>query len=712
MKKQPSPIFITLPSLYVLLTLILTYPLIRNLNTAVPSDIGDPLLNTWIMAWNAHALLTDPLNLFDANIFHPLPNTLAYSEHLISTAIFMLPFQMAFAEPVLTYNVALLLTFPLSAFGMYLLTLRWVGRRDAAFLAGLIFAFAPYRFAAIAHLQLLTFHWLPFALLYLDKILVPYPSPLPAGEELRVRGHFHRKPIHLFGFTTFLLLQILSSWYLAVYTLLIVALYCLTHLLFRNLSLKQIYPLTLPFLLTLLVSLPFAWPYLSLLAELRAARPLSLALSLAATPLDYVAAAPFNTIFGPLTSSLRDRPNFTEENSLFIGFISPLLLLVAFINLKKLRNTQYAIAISLFITLLLSLTLTFPIPYQTLATLFPQSTIIRVPPRWMIPALFALAILAAFGYKHLQKRLYSQLTILLFTILLLLESLSLPLPLAPVENRATLNPAYAWLAQQPGQIALLELPLHSAPAPEFPEVKRLYASTSGWWRLLNGYSGYTPPRQPELAQTMAAFPDEPTVTALAELAATVPEPLYLLIHPGEAPFDRSRWETNGRWQAERNPTLQPLGEFAGDYLYQITGPAIQPITPLALFGVDQSIQLLQANLDLNPSPPMPPRLILTWQTLRPQPQEATVFIHLRAADGFVRSQADGPPVSNHYPISQWQPDELIQDIHLLPLDDYGQIDHIAIGLYHSATGERVPAFNPAGEELPDKSFMFQFGRRK
>ena len=156
---------------YSLLTLILTHPLLFNLSTTVPNDIGDPLLNTWILAWDTHALLTDPLNLFQANIFYPLPNTLAYSEHLLSSALLATPFQLISSEPIVAYNLSLLLTFPLAAFGMYLLALHWTHHRGAAFAAGFIFAFAPYRFAAIAHLQLLTFQWLPYALLFLDKII-------------------------------------------------------------------------------------------------------------------------------------------------------------------------------------------------------------------------------------------------------------------------------------------------------------------------------------------------------------------------------------------------------------------------------------------------------------------------------------------------------------------------------------------------------------
>jgi hypothetical protein len=722
---------------YLLFTLLLTYPLIFNLSTTVPNDIGDPLLNTWILAWDSHALLTDPLNLFNANIFHPLPNTLAYSEHLISTALLVLPLQLFFGEPIVAYNLSLLLTFPLAAWGMYLLTLRWTGRRDAAFIAGLIFAFNPYRFAAIAHLQLLTFHWLPFALLYLDKILTPfYPK--------------HPSRSHYLAFTLFLTLQLLASWYLAIYTLLIVGIYLLIHLP-RTASTHSVhaphlssilYPLSTSFLLSLLCTLPFALPYLPLLTDLRAARPLSLALSLTATLSDFLAAAPANFIFGPLTAPLRTRPAFTEENTLFLGLIAPLLVLITLLNFKTLRPTPYALRITLLSILLLSLLLTFPLPYRLLATLLPPSTIIRVPPRWIIPALFALASLAALGYTRLvpkpprsmrhahtlphamspAKRPISQSLIsnlqslftnyqLPITLLLLLETVSLPLPLAPGENRYSLNPAYQWLAAQPGPIALLELPLHSAPAPEFPEVKRLYASTTGWWRLVNGYSGYTPPHQTKLAQVLADFPAESALTALQNLAATSPQPLFLLIHPGEAPLDRTRWETETRWQTERNPTLRPIADFVGDYLYQIVPALDSTVPPLATFGPDQTLQLLHFDLDLTPLPPPPPRIILYWRSQTPQPTAATVFIHLRAADGFAHAQADGPPVNNHYPLTAWPSGQIIQDIHPLPLIDDSQVDHVAIGWYDPNTGQRFPAFGPTGDALVDGALLVPFSKQ-
>src|SRR3990172_126262 len=64
---------------YLLLTAVATYPLILKLGSGV-IDFGDPLLNSWILAWNTRALTHDPLHLFHTNIFYPHRWTLAYSE--------------------------------------------------------------------------------------------------------------------------------------------------------------------------------------------------------------------------------------------------------------------------------------------------------------------------------------------------------------------------------------------------------------------------------------------------------------------------------------------------------------------------------------------------------------------------------------------------------------------------------------------------------
>lgn len=119
--------------LYAAITLIITYPLILNIETNLIS--GDPSLNTWILAWDVHSILTDPMHLFDANAFYPfVDNSLAFSEHLLANIFIALPIIVATDNPVLSYNVIFILSFILSGFGMFLLTDHYLNDKYSAFL--------------------------------------------------------------------------------------------------------------------------------------------------------------------------------------------------------------------------------------------------------------------------------------------------------------------------------------------------------------------------------------------------------------------------------------------------------------------------------------------------------------------------------------------------------------------------------------------------
>ena len=79
---------------YLALAIVTTWPLIRGLGRDVPADLGDPVFVMWALAWDCQQLLAilrgDVARLatfFDANIFHPVPLTLAYSEHFIAQAV-------------------------------------------------------------------------------------------------------------------------------------------------------------------------------------------------------------------------------------------------------------------------------------------------------------------------------------------------------------------------------------------------------------------------------------------------------------------------------------------------------------------------------------------------------------------------------------------------------------------------------------------------
>ena len=146
---------------YLALTIALAWPLPLGLARDIPGDFGDPLFSAWAMAWDATHL---GRGWWSANIFAPQPLALAYSEHFLPQGLQALPIYWATRNPILGYNLVFLSTFVLSGLGMFLLARELTGSRAAGFVAGLAYAFSPFRVASIPHLQVLSAAWMPFVL--------------------------------------------------------------------------------------------------------------------------------------------------------------------------------------------------------------------------------------------------------------------------------------------------------------------------------------------------------------------------------------------------------------------------------------------------------------------------------------------------------------------------------------------------------------------
>ena len=156
---------------YLLVTLVMTWPLPPALARDIPWDLGDSLLNCWILGWNSERLL-DALRgdfaslarIYDANIFYPQKLTLAYSELLLTQTLQALPVYVATGNLILAYNLVFLATFVLSGVGAFLLVRQLTGDWRAGFAAGLVYAFLPWRFGQMPHMQVLSAQWMPFTL--------------------------------------------------------------------------------------------------------------------------------------------------------------------------------------------------------------------------------------------------------------------------------------------------------------------------------------------------------------------------------------------------------------------------------------------------------------------------------------------------------------------------------------------------------------------
>lgn len=142
------------------LTSAMTWPYVTRLRDAVAGP-GDPYLVAWIMWWDYHQTFTDPLNLFQANILYPYRYTLAFSEHCYGLTLPFFPLFALGFRPLTVHAVAMFFGFALSGYGAFRLARTLTNSNGAAWVAGVIFAFVPYRFNLMAQLVYLFSMWIP-----------------------------------------------------------------------------------------------------------------------------------------------------------------------------------------------------------------------------------------------------------------------------------------------------------------------------------------------------------------------------------------------------------------------------------------------------------------------------------------------------------------------------------------------------------------------
>ena len=304
--------------LYAAVAIVATWPVARGLDRNVAGDLGDPVLTMWVLGWNSDQLLAilrgdfgRLATYFDANIFHPAPLTLAYSELFIPQAVQALPLFALTGNPILCYNLLFLSTFVLSGLGGFLLVRELTGDARAGFVGGLLFAFAPYRFPQTPHLQVLSSQWMPFALYGLRRYFTSIDETASAGRW---------RP--LLGACAALVVQNLSCGYYLMFFEPFVAAYVLWEIWQRRAWRNRAIWLRLSAAAALVVilTLPLLIPYLLAHESLGLERGSAELVRYSADVYSYATASPQQAIWG---ETARAFPQ--AEGDLFPGLV-PLLL--------------------------------------------------------------------------------------------------------------------------------------------------------------------------------------------------------------------------------------------------------------------------------------------------------------------------------------------------------------------------------------------------
>jgi hypothetical protein len=159
-------------ALFVILTAILANGFVRDPAHLTVGAEGDNCYGIRQLWWMKHALLDLRRSpYFDPESYYPVGNHLARAELFPATSILAIP-MTATLGPVVSYNLAMYLTFVLMGFGTYLWVNQLTGSTGSALVAGVIAAFLPYRMAhALGHLDITSTHWMPWALYAFERFL-------------------------------------------------------------------------------------------------------------------------------------------------------------------------------------------------------------------------------------------------------------------------------------------------------------------------------------------------------------------------------------------------------------------------------------------------------------------------------------------------------------------------------------------------------------
>lgn len=657
-------------ALFATLTLLATWPQILHMAEGV-RDGGDPLFNSWVLAWNAHTFKQGEFfDLFDANIFYPHRRTLAYSEHLFPQSLLAAPVLWASSNPILAHNIIFLLSFFTSGLGMYALAFRLTRATAPSILAGVVFAFCPTMFDHLSHVQVLAAGGIPLSFLFLDRFLNQRRWP----------------DLALFAavFTT----QILANGYYALFLSLAVGMFLLIELPRRGLlGDRRVWRgLVLAGILVSAATIPFFRQYVLMQREMGFKREIATQITLRS----FATAPRINRLYGSLSAPWRSlegqlfpgltavllgvmgavalarqrgrlaaaektlglgaavalgtaliafllaRPTpqtvptslLPERLAMLAALLAACAVLAAFFRSSQRENTP---AVGVYVVLgLVAFTLTFGThgPYRLLHAWVPGFDGIRAVSRVHVLTMLALALLVAFGAKALREKVRGLAGGALLTLVgagLAVEYASVPVPLTHVSLDGEEKRVYRWIARHTGSDeVLLELPF---PRDEHEwwqwECRRLLAATLHFRPMVNGFSGLSPPLYQELQRR---WRDHPLIDNLVD--ARTLGVRYLIVHRylGHQPWMLGRELAAALLAA---PGAKLVQIFPAAWVFQLDADPKPTGVGRALSLRETPGASLKASINAEAAPlATDGRLHTRWTTGRPQQPGDEVLIDL------------------------------------------------------------------------------------
>jgi hypothetical protein len=511
------------------LAILMTWPLATG-----PGSLGrtlgtnaDGQFSIWNIAWVARTIVVDPLHLFDANIFFPHKTTLAYSEANILPGLIGVPAYWLTKNPWLTLNVTMLVAFTSSFLCAWLLFVRLTGDRRAAAAAAVLYAYCPYVFSHLSHIQLLFTGGVPLSMLMLHRV---------ADKASRRRG---------IALGLALAAQALSCAYYGIFAGLMVGYATLVLAATRRLWKSAEYwtAIGAGAATSLALTIPFFIPFLRVQKESGFARSIDDTARWAAKPNEYLISSAHAHAW--LLAYARTLGPWGEV--LFPGLIALAFGAAGFAIAASRRSRDRETAILYGSLGVLAFWASFGPGAGLYRILYylPTFSFLRAPSRLGLIVVLCLAAFAAIGLRRLFTAAPAR-----FRAALAVGAVAAAIAdtaIFPVRwDRAPELPApYATLARSPRE-PIAEFPFYGDRI-AFPlHAQYMLFSTSHWMPMVNGYSDVIPADFREAAPVLDGFPSNDAFATLARRRVR-----YIAIH----------WDMYAGRQDEIRRRLEP---YAGN----------------------------------------------------------------------------------------------------------------------------------------------------
>jgi hypothetical protein len=315
---------------FTILTIVMTYPLILRMGHFVIGQVGDNIYFVWLIRWYQKAIFELGISPFyNPNLNYPQGWNLASTDIAPAMVALALPGSLLFGQ-TWGYNFAMLLSFILTGWAMYLWVKHLTGDDSAALVAGTIFSFIPYRMLhfVAGHLSLVGTMWFPFYFWGLYDLLK--------------QDEFKWRPVLMAVISAFLI-GLTSAYYLYM-TILLTIVFIIgwvvfggwrrwrSHVLWKSLSLFGVFSIVL-------VGAAM-YPYLSMDAnDQLASRSIEYVSTFSASPTDFMFPSYSQILWGEF---IREKLhiNGTVEGTLYISVVSLILAVLGWVKRRQLEYTD------------------------------------------------------------------------------------------------------------------------------------------------------------------------------------------------------------------------------------------------------------------------------------------------------------------------------------------------------------------------------------